>query len=368
MKAFLQQMCCFTTRLGVGLLLALLAAVVGSATASAAELAVNGGFETNGGAGSSVFGNWTVLRESSSPLAVGNFFAQTGVRSPGARLDVASPTAGSFAAMVDQAGPGRTQIYQDIAVPLTGPVWLSLRLYVQNQANEFAAPASLDFNVVPNQQVRVDVMSPAAAAWDVGSGVLTNAFATADSTQRGGNYFPVSINLAPFAGQSVRIRVAEVDNVAGLVVGVDQVSVTHVPLNTCAPMRPREGGAACNLDLDGDGLLTTNDALIATRYLLGFRNAALSQGITFGACATNTGAAGLNAAASLLAAGSPQAIDIDGDGLALGSTDGLLLVHSLLGVTGTAATVGAVASLPATRRAWSAARDYLNQTCLAGVL
>lgn len=72
--------------------------------------------------------------------------------------------------------------------------------------------------------------------------------------------------------------------------------------------------------------------------------------------------------AGVLVAGTSGIFIIDGDGLALGSTDGMLLMRRLVGLTGTSATDGAVASLPASRRAWSAARDYLNQTCLAGVL
>ena len=338
-----------------------------SSSVSGVEVIVNGGFESNTGVGTASFSSWTIVRENSAGVT-GNFVVQTGNQSPTTRFAVPLPPGGAFTAMTDQTGPGRTAIYQDITVPTTGAVWLALRLHVQNQSNEFAAPATLDFNVVPNQQVRVDVMDPAAATFDVGAGVLTNVYATQTSTTPGASYFPLSINLQSFAGRTVRIRVAEVDNVHGLVVGVDQVSVTSVPVGTCAPERPRAGGAACNLDLDGDGLLTATDALIATRYLLGFRGAALRQGITFDACATNTSAAGLSAAASLLVIGSPPAIDIDGDGAALASTDGLLLVRSLLGITGTAATNGAVASAPASRQAWSAARDYLNQTCLAGVL
>lgn len=339
-----------------------------STSPNAVELVNNGSFESNSGVGSSSFSNWTVVRENSSALAIGNFFAQSGNRSPSARLDVPTAPAGSFSAMSDQAGPGRTAIYQNIGVPSSGQVWLALRLFVLNQADNFAAPTSLDYSVVPNQQVRVDVMNPAASLWDVGAGVLTNAFVTPTGSVSATGYIPVSINLAPFAGQTVRIRVSEVDNQHGLVVGVDQVSVTSVPVGSCAPARPRAGGTSCNLDLDGDGLLTATDALIATRYLLGFRDAALSQGITFDACATNTTASGLNGAAAALAAGSPPLIDIDGDGVALGVTDGLLLVRSLLGLTGTTATSGAVSSAPAPRRAWAAARDYLNQTCLAGVL
>ena len=113
------------------------------------------------------------------------------------------------------------------------------------------------------------------------------------------------------------------------------LSVTSVPVGTFTPVRPRNGGAACNLDLDGDGLLPATDALVSTRYLLGFRNAARAQGITLDACVTNTTASRLNTAAAALAADSPLFLDIDGDGVAQGSTESLLLVRSLLGLTGT---------------------------------
>ena len=346
-----------------------LASLLLSVAAPAIELVVNGGFEVNGGVGTSTFSNWIVVRENANPGAVGNFFVQTGSRSPSAGLTVSGAPAGSFTAMADQTGPGRTAIYQDISVPATGQMWLSMRLFVLNQSDDFAGGATLDFNTVPNQHARVDVMSLAAAVFDTGSGVLTNAYITRPGDAPSGSYFPVSINLKPFAGQTVRIRVSEVDNLHGLVVGVDQVSATYVPVNACAPVRPREGGATCNLDVDGDGLLTVTDALIATRYLLGFRNAALVQGITFDACATNTSAGGLNAAAATLSIGAPPPLDIDGDGAAHAATDGALLLRAMLGLTGAAATSGVVAPSPAASRSqWLDARRYLNNTCLAGVL
>ena len=335
----------------------------------AVELVSNGSFESNSGNGSATFSNWTVVRENLDGTIVGNFFANNSTRSPLFRLDVPAAPVGSFTAMTDQSGPGRTAIYQNVAVPSTGAVWLNLRLLVINQANDFVTLPTLDLSAPGNQQVRVDVMTTSSALWDTTSGVLTNVYRSMPGDLAAGGFVPMSINLRPFAGSTVRIRVAEVDNLHGMVVGVDQVSATHVPSGTCAPVRPREGNASCNLDIDGDGLLTTIDALIATRYLLGFRNASLPLGITFSACATNTSASGLNAAASVLATGSPPVIDIDGDGVARGPTDGLLLLRGLRGLTGAAATTGAIAPAPAaTRSTWATARKYLNSNCLAGVL
>lgn len=335
---------------------------------SAVEIAVNGSFETNGGSGSSTFSSWTVVRENGDGNVIGNFYANFGLRSPQFRLDVPAAPAGNYSAITDQSGPGRTALYQDIVVPATGPVWLNLRLLVINQANDFVTAPTLNLSEPGNQQVRVDIVNPAAPLWDTGGGVLTNVYQSQAGTAAGNGYVPLSINLQPFAGSTVRVRVAEVDTRHGLVVGVDQVSATYVPPATCAPIRPREGGASCNLDLDGDGLLTATDALVATRYLLGFRGAALSQGISFSNCALNTTAATLTSAVAPLVAASPPALDIDGDGTARGSTDGLLLLRALLGITGPAAVNEAVAQPNATRQAWGDARGYLNSACLAGVL
>jgi hypothetical protein len=341
--------------------------VAHAAVATGVELVANGSFETNAGGGSASFTSWTVVRENATSDVAGNFYAQTGALSPITRFEVIAPPNGTFAAMTDQNGPGRTVIYQDVAVATAGPVWLNLRVQILNQVDDFVVAPTLDVSPSPNQQVRVDVMSTAAGLWDVGAGVLTNVFTSTPGTVLPGGYAPLSINLQPFAGQTVRIRIAEVDNLHGLVVGVDQVSVTSVPASTCAPVRPRLGGASCNLDVDGDGLLTATDALLAVRYLAGFRSNALIAGITFDTCATQTASAAIELALAALVAGPTPALDIDGDAKALASSDGLLLTRSLLGLRGTAATNGAPAT-SATRGGWTAMRSYLNSTCLTGVL
>ena len=341
--------------------------VAHAAVATGVELVANGSFEANAGGGSASFSSWTVVRENATTDVAGNFYVQTGVLSPITRLEVVAAPDGAFAAMSDQNGPGRTAIYQDVAVAAAGPVWLNLRVQILNQVDDFVLAPTLDVSPAPNQQVRVDVMSTGAGLWDVGAGVLTNVFTTTPGILLPGGYAPLSINLQPFTGQTVRIRIAEVDNLHGLVVGVDQVSVTSVPANTCAPVRPRLGGASCNLDIDGDGLLTATDALLAVRYLAGFRSNALVAGITFDACATQTTPAAINAALALLVAGPNPALDIDGDAKTLASTDGLLLTRSLIGLRGMAATNGGPAS-GASRSGWVAMRGYLNSACLAGVL
>jgi uncharacterized delta-60 repeat protein len=90
----------------------------------------------------------------------------------------------------------------------------------------------------------------------------------------------------------------------------------------------------CALNADAN-LVTApaSDALLLTRYLLGLRGDALTNG-ALGTNPTRTGQALETYLASL-------DLDVDGDGQALATTDGLLLIRAMLGLTGDALTAGA---------------------------
>ena len=77
----------------------------------------------------------------------------------------------------------------------------------------------------------------------------------------------------------------------------------------------------------------TSDALLITRYLLGIRGDALGTS-ALGLYPTRTGQALETYLASL-------DLDADGDGQSLATTDGLLLLRAMLGLTGDALTQGA---------------------------
>ncbi len=191
------------------------------------ELIVNGSFETNPGVGASSFTGWTQVQQANSG---GAFYAHSGSLTPVAHFSVPTPPLGSFAAVTDQTGPGSRVIYQDVAIPVGSMTTLSLYLMVYNQANSFSSPASLDFTAVPNQQVRVDIMSISAPAFDVGSGVLHNVFLTQAGNALTQNYANLSADLSAFAGQQVRLRIASVDNLGGMNVGIDNVSIQSTVL------------------------------------------------------------------------------------------------------------------------------------------
>ena len=196
--------------------------------AQAAELLANGSFEQNSGPGSLVFTGWQSVSQAGSK---GGFAAQQGARGAITPVAVPAPPDGAFALMSDQPGPGSHVLYQDVAIPAGSPATLSARVYVQNAAKVAAAPATLDYTVAaPNQQVRIDVMNPATAPDSLGAGVLANVFqwppATAPGPSASGSgYQSLQFDLSAYAGQTVRLRIAEVDNRQSLFFGVDAMSV-----------------------------------------------------------------------------------------------------------------------------------------------
>jgi YVTN family beta-propeller protein len=84
----------------------------------------------------------------------------------------------------------------------------------------------------------------------------------------------------------------------------------------------------CALDVSGDTLVTAaSDGLLIVRYVLGFRGAALTQGVS-GIASGETATTIEQSIASL-------SLDADGDGVVRATTDGLLLVRAMLGLSGT---------------------------------
>src|SRR5437016_77389 len=85
--------------------------------AAQTNLIANGSFEANGGAGTSIFTNWSV---SNIAGGSGSWYVQTGTGSPLNNFIVPVPTNGVFAAMTDQTGPGTHVIIQSFVAPAGG--------------------------------------------------------------------------------------------------------------------------------------------------------------------------------------------------------------------------------------------------------
>lgn len=206
-------------------LLALAAIATLSLTTSvaSAQIVANGGFESG-------FSGWTVLNQLGSD---GTFFIQSGTSSPVSGAVVPAPTGGIQAAMSDASGPGTHVLYQDFVVPMLPIAGGSLKfdVFIGNRATAFFKPATLDFSTPAlNQQARVDILAVTADPFSVATAdVLFNAFQTNPGDPLVSGYTTISADigslLVAHAGETLRLRFAEVDNVFGFQMGLDNVAV-----------------------------------------------------------------------------------------------------------------------------------------------
>ena len=178
----------------------------------------NGGFEAG-------LTSWTKSDQLGSE---GTFFSQSGTSSPVNLDPVPAPPQGTMAAMTDAQGPGSHVLYQDFAAAPGGAA-LSFALFIGNRADQFATPASLDFSTPTlNQQARVDILKNTADPFSVAAtDVLLNLYQTkvGDLLVSGYNTIATDISalLAAHAGETLRLRFAETDNVLTFQLGVDNV-------------------------------------------------------------------------------------------------------------------------------------------------
>ena len=192
-----------------------------TAPVTAQELITNGGFESG-------FAGWTLADQLGSD---GSFLVQSGIASPVNGTPVPAPPEGTNAAMTDAQGPGSHVLYQDFLVPAdaSGGTF-SFERYVNNQGDAFFSPDTLDFTSVNNQQARADILLPSADPFSLAPGdVLRNLFLTMPADPPVSGYSTVTTDistlLADHAGQTLRLRFAEVDNQLFLNFGVDRVSI-----------------------------------------------------------------------------------------------------------------------------------------------
>lgn len=190
---------------------------------------LNGGFESG-------FASWTRADQFGSE---GGFAIQAGTASPVNGDPVAAPPGGTNAAMTDGSGPGSHVLYQDFLADASGAT-LRFDLFLGNRADRYVTPASLDFaltnvngTLTLNQQARVDILRAGADPFSVATGdILLSLFATqvGDALVSGYRTIAADITslLAAHAGEQLRLRFAETDNLAQFQLGVDNVVIQAV--------------------------------------------------------------------------------------------------------------------------------------------
>jgi hypothetical protein len=193
---------------------------VSSATGdvSAEALILNSDFETGD------LSRWSTANQ---PGGFVNWFVYSGTTSPLSGHTIAAPPSGNFAATTDQFGPGTHVLYRDIHLKRNMKHELSFYLYYRNLADRFFTPNTLNFTREPNQQYRVDLLKPSANPFSVKSNaILRTLFRTKVGDPNKLAPQRRTYNISQYAGETVRLRFAVVENQFFFLASTDKVRVT----------------------------------------------------------------------------------------------------------------------------------------------
>ncbi len=149
----------------------------------------------------------------------------------GEPFDMPDPPQGRYAAVTDMNEMGLRVLYRDIEVE--GSWNLTATVFYNNHAydEDFADPGDIGRTLGDvwaatgmNQQYRIDLVDPAASIESVASDdVLATVFQTQPGDPLTLSPTPVTIDLSPWEGQTIRLRVAQMDNNGPLRAGIDDV-------------------------------------------------------------------------------------------------------------------------------------------------
>jgi len=197
-------------------------------TAATAATVVNGNFETGNLQGWQThgvtgFGNWFAYKGTKPPIS----------ESGRGTAPVPAPPQGEYAAIADQLDPDTLVLYQDISLAAGAKHQLSLQtFYSSNKPLAVPTPDTLstDPSVIggqANQQYRIDLMKPEAALESIDpADILRTIFRTMPGDPVAMPPTRMTANLTPYAGQTVRLRIAVAAGKEALNAGIDDVSVT----------------------------------------------------------------------------------------------------------------------------------------------
>lgn len=183
---------------------------------------VNGGFETGDLSG------WTTFE--ANTVGDGIFRAAQG----GSVLPLSGATAppasdGDTLAISDMAAAGLRVLYQDITIPPEAT--LSFDLWWNNAAGFWVNPGNMFPNPFPNQHARIDLIALDAPLNTTDPDDIALPLVTLDGNEsiESGGWRSQQFDLAALAGQTLRLRIAEVDNQGPLYVAVDNFALIPSP-------------------------------------------------------------------------------------------------------------------------------------------
>ena len=174
--------------------------------------------------------NWSVNRNGAGGWFVyanGKTPPEPSQSDPNVPFSVPDPPQGKFAAVTDMNGPGTRILYRDLG--LDGRYRLHVTVFYVN-AGELASPETLGYEAnEANQQGRIDLVGTSAPLDSLARGdVLANIFHTSPGDPNRREPADVTFDLSRWRGQTVRLRLASVDNRGPLRIGVDSIRLEPI--------------------------------------------------------------------------------------------------------------------------------------------
>lgn len=222
-------------------------ALIAPASAGAANV-VNGDFETGN------LNGWQVYDSTNA----GTWFPYAGPMTPLAENPFFAPPQGNWAAVTDEEAPDTAILYQDVTLQPYAQNLLTMTLYYVSHDPIFVPiPDTLAVSgkmEIQNQQFRVDVIKPTAALESLQPGdILATVFANKNGDPETMAPTQFSADLTPFAGQTVRLRIANAVNNNVFNAAVDAVSIASTPINTFTIGKLTKGNGSATLEVTVPG-------------------------------------------------------------------------------------------------------------------
>jgi retinol-binding protein 3 len=178
---------------------------------------------------SGTLANWTVDRSGAGGWFIytnGKIAPEPAQSDPNVPFDVPDPPQGRFAAVTDMAGPGRRILYRDVM--LDGRYRLHLTVFYVNSSG-FSAIDPTRQVLGDDQQYRIDILSPSAPVASIAKGqLLATIFQGKPGDPLTLPPTPITFDLSPWAGQTVRLRLTSADNQGPLRAGVDDIRFERI--------------------------------------------------------------------------------------------------------------------------------------------
>jgi adhesin HecA-like repeat protein len=242
---------------------AMIAAAAALAAPAGAATVVNGDFETGNLSG------WTQVNDPTGAEQSGEWTAYS---SPSPFTPPLSPPpGGTYAATTFQEFVGTHILYQDVALEPYYSHQLSLLAYYWSSAplvtpepNTLSSGGEIG-GPPTNQQYRIDVIRPTAPIDSVNpTDILATVFATKTGDPEELAPTTFTADLTPFAGQTVRLRFAEVDNEGGFLAATDSIGIASTPPSNAITLgkpvlNKKKGTAKLPTTVPGAGTLTIAD-------------------------------------------------------------------------------------------------------------